>query len=83
MKIIPAITDENNVIVPSEELPKGILTQFNGTEYVVYEEGDTLPEQPVYEQSEPSKEDLQLQAQDLMSQLKDVMERMNANNSST
>jgi hypothetical protein len=83
MKIIAAITDENNVIIPSEELPKGILTHFNGTEYVVYEEGDILPEQPVYEPSEPTQEDLQAQAQDLMAQLKEVIGKLNDNNSST
>ncbi len=45
MKIIQAI-QENGVFKPSEPLPEGILTRFNGVEYVVYEEGDTLPAAP-------------------------------------
>lgn len=83
MKIIPAIHDENNVIIPSEELPKGILTQFDGENYVVYEEGDTLPKQPVYEASEPTQEDMQAQLQDLLKQAQELMGKINANNSST
>jgi uncharacterized protein YlzI (FlbEa/FlbD family) len=75
MKIIAAKI-ENGVFTPSEELPQGVLTVFNGESYVVYEDGDTLPEQPVYEVVEPTKEDLQAQAQDLMSQLKEVMEKL-------
>lgn len=83
MKIIPALTDENGVIIPSEELPKGILTQFNGAEYIVYEEGDALPEQPVYEIVEPTKEDMQIQLQDLLKQAQELMGKINDNNSGT
>lgn len=67
---------ENGVYTPSEELPQGVLTVFNGENYVVYEEGDILPEQSVYEPIEPTQEDLQAQLQDLLAQAKEVMEKL-------
>ena len=43
MKIIKATTIEG-VITPVSELPKDAkLIVFNGTEYVIYEDGDELP----------------------------------------
>ena len=75
MKIIAAKL-ENGAYIPSEELPKGILTVFNGENYTVYEFGDTLPEQPINEPIEPTQEDLQAEAKDLMAQLKEVMEKL-------
>ena len=43
MKIIPAVVI-NDVIHPSEPLPTdAIKIIFNGTEYVIYEDGDELP----------------------------------------
>ena len=43
----------NEVITPSEPLPTNAkLIVFNGTEYVIYEEGDELPPEPVYEQGD-------------------------------
>ena len=43
MKTIAAI-EVNDVITPVSELPTNAkLIVFNGTEYVIYEEGDELP----------------------------------------
>ena len=43
MKVIKATTIEG-VIAPVSELPKDAkLIVFNGTEYVIYEDGDELP----------------------------------------
>ena len=43
MKIIAA-TVINDVITPTEQMPSDAkLIVFNGTEYVIYEEGDELP----------------------------------------
>lgn len=78
MKIIAAKL-ENGVFVPKEELPKGILTVFNGENYIVYEEGDTLPEQPINEPTEPAQEDLQAQLAELMKQAQELMGKINAN----
>lgn len=47
MKIIAAtVVDE--VITPIEPMPSDAkLIVFNGTEYVIYEDGDELPPEPV------------------------------------
>jgi hypothetical protein len=43
MRKIKAI-EINEVITPSEHLPENAaLIVFNGTEYVIYEDGDELP----------------------------------------
>ena len=43
MKIITA-TVINDVITPTEPMPTNAkLIVFNGTEYIIYEEGDELP----------------------------------------
>ena len=50
MKTIAA-TEINEVVTPVEPLPdNAALIVFNGTEYVIYELGDELPLEPVYEQ---------------------------------
>ena len=50
MKTIAA-TVVNDVITPIEPMPSDArLIVFNGTEYVIYELGDELPPEPVYEQ---------------------------------
>lgn len=67
---------ENDVYTPSEELPQGVLTVFNGENYVVYEEGDILPEQPVYEPVEPTQDDLQAQLQDLLAQAQELINKI-------
>ena len=49
MKTIAA-TVVNDVITPVSELPTNAkMIVFNGTGYVIYEEGDELPIEPVYE----------------------------------
>ena len=49
MKIIEATTIDG-VITPASELPKDAkLIVFNGTEYVIYEEGDEIPSEFVSE----------------------------------
>lgn len=49
MKII-GVEVVDSVICPISELPvDAIKTVFNGVEYVIYEEGDELPIEPVYE----------------------------------
>lgn len=49
MKTIAA-TVINDVITPTEAMPSNAkLIVFNGTEYVIYEDGDELPIEPVYE----------------------------------
>jgi len=49
MKTIAA-TVINDTITPTEAMPSNAkLIVFNGTEYVIYEEGDELPIEPVYE----------------------------------
>jgi len=41
----------NDVIQPVSEFPESaIKIVFNGTEYVIYEEGDELPPEPVYDE---------------------------------
>jgi uncharacterized caspase-like protein len=75
MKIIPA-TIENGVVIPSEELPSGILTQFNGENYIIYEDGDILPEPLVNEPIEPTKEDMQRQLQTLLAQAQELMNKI-------
>ena len=43
----------NEVITPSEPLQTDAkMIVFNGAEYVIYEEGDELPPEPVYEQGD-------------------------------
>ena len=50
MKIITA-TVINEVITPTEPMPSDAkLIVFNGTEYVIYEDGDELPPEPVYDE---------------------------------
>ncbi len=50
MKIITA-TVINEVITPTEPMPSDAkLIVFNGTEYVIYEEGDELPPEPIYDE---------------------------------
>ena len=50
MKIITA-TVINEVITPTEPMPSDAkLIVFNGTEYVIYEEGDELPPETVYDE---------------------------------
>lgn len=40
-----------DVIYPESELPESaIKIIFNGTEYVIYEQGDELPPEPVYDE---------------------------------
>ena len=49
MKIITA-TVINDVITPTEAMPSDAkLIVFNGTEYVIYEDGDELPAEFVSE----------------------------------
>lgn len=41
----------DDVICPVSEFPdSAIKIVFNGTEYVIYEEGDELPPEPVYDE---------------------------------
>ena len=41
----------DDVICPASEFPgSAIKIVFNGTEYVVYEEGDELPPETVYDE---------------------------------
>ncbi len=41
----------NEVITPSEPMPiDAKLIVFNGTNYIVYEQGDELPPEPVYDE---------------------------------
>lgn len=41
----------DDVISPASELPESaIKIVFNGTEYVIYEQGDELPPEPVYDE---------------------------------
>ena len=41
----------NDVITPSEPIPSDAkLIVFNGTEYIIYEVGDELPPEPVYDE---------------------------------
>ena len=50
MKTIAATTI-NDVITPVSELPTDAkMIVFNGTEYVIYEDGDELPPEPVYDE---------------------------------
>jgi len=50
MKTIAA-TVVNDVITPIEPMPSDAkLIVFNGTEYVIYEVGDELPLEPVYDE---------------------------------
>jgi len=50
MKTI-AVTVVNEVITPTEQMPSDAkLIVFNGTEYVVYEDGDELPPEPIYDE---------------------------------
>lgn len=50
MKIIDAVI-VNDVISPVSEFPdSAIKIIFNGTEYVIYEEGDELPPEPIYDE---------------------------------
>ena len=50
MKIIPAIL-VGNILKPSEPIPaNAIRVVCDGTNYTVYEQGDELPPEPVYEQ---------------------------------
>lgn len=50
MKTIAA-TVINEVITPTEPMPSDAkLIVFNGTEYVIYEEGDELPPEPIYDE---------------------------------
>lgn len=50
MKTIAA-TVIDDVITPTEQMPSDAkLIVFNGTEYVVYEEGDELPPEPIYDE---------------------------------
>ena len=50
MKTIAA-TVIDDVITPKEQMPSDAkLIVFNGTEYVVYEEGDELPPEPIYDE---------------------------------
>ena len=50
MKTIAATTI-NDVITPVSELPSDAkLIVFNGTEYVIYEDGDELPPEPSYDE---------------------------------
>jgi hypothetical protein len=50
MKIIAAIM-VNDVICPASEFPdSAIKIVFDGTEYVIYEEGDELPPEPIYDE---------------------------------
>jgi len=48
MKTISAVIIDD-VIFPASELPAdAVKIIFNGTEYVIYEQGDELPPEPVY-----------------------------------
>ena len=50
MRII-TVTIENGVAIPDEPLPNNsIANQFDGEKYVIYEQGDELPPEPVYGQ---------------------------------
>jgi uncharacterized protein YlzI (FlbEa/FlbD family) len=50
MKIITA-TVINDVITPIEAMPSDAkLIVFNGTKYVIYEDGDELPPELVYDE---------------------------------
>ena len=50
MKTIAA-TSINDVITPVSAIPTDAkLIVFNGTEYVIYEEGDELPPEPIYDE---------------------------------
>ena len=50
MKTIAA-TVVNEVIAPTEQMPSDAkLIVFNGTEYIVYEDGDELPPEPIYDE---------------------------------
>ena len=50
MKIISAVLVDN-VLKPSEPLPtNAIHVVCNGTNYIVYEEGDELPHETVYDE---------------------------------
>lgn len=50
MKTIDAVI-VNDVIRPVSEFPdSAIKIIFNGTEYVIYEEGDELPPETVYDE---------------------------------
>ena len=50
MKIISAVLVDN-VLKPSEPIPtNAIHVVCDGTNYIVYEESDDLPHEPVYEQ---------------------------------
>ena len=50
MKTIAA-TVINEVITPTEPMPiDAKLIVFNGTNYIVYEQGDELPPEPVYDE---------------------------------
>lgn len=50
MKTIAA-TVINEVVTPIEAMPTDAkLIVFNGEEYVIYEEGDELPPEPVYDE---------------------------------
>ena len=43
----------DDVISPVSDFPdSAIKIIFNGTEYVVYEEGDELPPEPIYDEHE-------------------------------
>ena len=50
MKMIPTILVDG-VLKPSESIPtKAIRVVCDGTDYIVYEEGDELPPEPVYDE---------------------------------
>ena len=50
MKTIAA-TVINDVITPTEQMPNDAkLIVFNETEYIVYEDGDELPPEPIYDE---------------------------------
>ena len=41
----------DDIICPVSELPhSAVKIVFNGTEYVIYEEGDELPPEPIYDE---------------------------------
>jgi hypothetical protein len=79
MKIIAAIKDKNDVFIPSAELPKGILTKFDGANYTIYEEGDELPIEVIIEPTQEGiKEDLQTQLQDILAQAQVLINQINS-----
>ena len=50
MRII-TVTIENGVVTPDEPLPQdSIANVFDDEKYVIYEEGDELPPEPVHDE---------------------------------